>query len=1318
MRIATLTVVALVSLGQHAAAAATTLREPAFGLPHLYADTELELARLNGYEIAKDRLVQSILLARVGRGTLYQAFGSLDPSTLQDDIEARRTAYTSSELNRMFAKWPERERALTLAYCDGVNDAIEEIYAGTAPEPLEVNVLRDFLGLGADLFGNATDVSDRVDPFYRAPGGADPARPLAGYQFTPEMVVAIAILEVRNFGVESFREDRRLAELQALIAKHGVAAGTAIWDDLNFLNDPLAPVTVPDPTTPGYGGPLALRTGSTMLASAASAHPTYDWAGAEAARETRAAERAAFARRIGAWPQIGSYAWVIGGGKTASGWPWLGGFPQTGIQTPSLMHFVENRTGEIAPDRVAAIGMEFSGAGPVVLIGQTDTVAYTSTTAQLRIIDTFFETLILEDADAIRYSDEGTPAPLVRRTEVFRGAGLVADESRDFWRSHSRGGDGGSRPVEDFLGDARGTATGGTATSLTADGPFDDAFVGGYVAIIGGTGAGQIRAITAVPDESTLTTGSAWTTPPDDTSAFVAAEAGNDLVAVAIDSPTWMEETTTGLGFTLLQRAQTVLDIRTAARLMPSTHNFPSADNRPWNGIGTDPGGNGGNIAYYSSGFSRIRQDGTDARLPLDGSGPNPLVVASGTIDSITPTSLTAASGSLTGLDLAQPVINFRYENPTQRGVEYYVTITTGAGARQSRRITGNAGDVVSIEYPWGGAPSGTPAPGDGFEIYAIVAMPEAVNPSERYLGNWNNKAATADEGNNFGRQFRSIFILERLAANDAWTREAQRQLNADLAGLDGDGNVGRFLVPRLRAAVSGVGNGGVAEVDAVLAALEAHQAAPLLGRAFADPVSDTTASGALAFTKQLANALAADIYGDELADAVPVPTGSRALNIVQHAIDTAAATVPGRYQQSFAGTYFERRPSFLCYAVKPTKSETKFTSRDDVRLTDDFGSTSVTVKKPKSLCAPANVDDGGVRGDGTTHYEAYLLKRDSARLQRRGVALIDAFGPITLDTRKVSRVFVPTGIALDADAEAPATPPDSYACYAAKPTKGTPKFAQRTVHVVDGFEDRRYRIVKPVELCLATAIDDGEVQTTSDRYVCYKAKRDKGEPKHVALKARLHLANAFGAERLDTKKEERLCVPATEGGADWRIQIRDTLARLAAGGIPADAPRPEQRYDHPLSALFDELAFPTTPAGNRGTWEQIVEVGPVVNGEFMFPLGQSGHVEGTIAGVTAIDPNVLSLHPIWRDWRFLPMLHVGEDLGSGDVDTDGDGVLDAFERWHFGDLTRPGDDDGDADGLTLTGEAAAGTDPTDADTDDDGLDDGADAVPQDRLLP
>lgn len=63
--------------------------------------------------------------------------------------------------------------------------------------------------------------------------------------------------------------------------------------------------------------------------------------------------------------------------------------------------------------------------------------------------------------------------------------------------------------------------------------------------------------------------------------------------------------------------------------------------------------------------------------------------------------------------------------------------------------------------------------------------------------------------------------------------------------------------------------------------------------------------------------------------------------------------------------------------------------------------------------------------------------------------------------------------------------------------------------------------------------------------------------------------------------------------------------------------------------------------------------------------------------------------------------------------DTDGDGLNDTWEREHFTTLpAQAGTGDPDADGLNNTRELALGTDPNDADTDGDGLDDGEDPAP------
>jgi hypothetical protein len=1090
----------LLFVSSSALAAATTVREPAWGLPHIYADTNLELAHENGYQIAGDRLAQMILISRAGRGTLAQAFGLLDPGFLDTDIETRIAGYTSSEYQSMFEKLPADAQAYLVAYCDGVNDRIDEYFAGAATQlPLEVTVLSGLplANLADDLFGNASNISDQVDPFYKAPGGADPQRPDGGYQFTPEMALAIGVIQVRNFGLNTFEEEDRLVELLNLQATQGAMPGEELFHDYNFLVDPLAPVSVPDPVAPGYGGPLALADTEAQLVADAKTLASMvtslgrwkgkDWKTSADQISERASRREEHLKKWSAWPKLGSYAWAISSDRSATNAPWIGGFPQTGIETPSLMHYVENRSGE----GIAGNGMEFVGA-PYVLIGHTDTVAYTTTTAQLRIIDTFFEQVVAEDNDNVRYNDEGTPAAMSKRSEIIIVGGVPPTPvPKVFWRTHERGGNGGSRSVLDFVADAEGTAESGTITTLVDNtASFGPGLIGGHVLITDGAGAGQIRAISNAAG-TTLTVSTPFTTTPGATSVYVASASGSDITAVAYDSGAWLEESTTAYAFSLFQRATDVGDIREAVRLIPSTHNFLAADNQAFNGTGT--ASSFGNIAYHSSGYSRKRQNGQDKLLPIDGTLANPLVVASGTVDSATGTSITDAAASFG--DFSPDPVNHRYENPGDQGQEFVLAIISGTGGRQSRRIASSAANSVTIEYPFGV----TPAAGDHYEIYEIVGMPEAVNPSEGYLANWNNKASNSDDGDNFGREHRVTFILERLAADSDWTRDDQRQLNKDLGGVDGRGILGRQIVPRIREAVTAEGDGGNVQVEPVLQALEAHNASPDFGRYFNDPVTATTTAGEIAFLNTFINNLAVAIYGDEYAGAIGVPTGARALALVTHAIDSAAGTPAGHYTQEFSGDYF--------------------------------------------------------------------------------------------------------------------------------------------------------------------------------------------------------------------------------GGTPWTQVVRDTFSVLATGGIPADGARPNSTYNHPLSSLNSALSFEPTPQGNRGTWEQIVEAGSTVKGEFMFPLGQSGYMTGTFSlvpslVVTSMDQNISSLQPIWRDWRFLPMLHVAETIegGSETGDADGDGVLDGFEAWYFGDNSVSSKDNADGDDSKLIEEFKAGSDPTDVDTDDDGLIDGFDGRDQDRL--
>ena len=592
-----------------ALAGAQTVREPAYGLPHIFADTDLELARENGREIARDRLAQIILLSRVGPRHALPGVRSARPL---DPRRRHRGAAHGLHLRRARThvrqacpppSAPTCSRTATASTTRSTRST-----AASGPSRSRSTLLRSgLLDLDDDLFGNATNISDQVDPYYRAPGGADPERTAGGFQFTPEMALSIGVLEVRNFGFNTLRggpeargapgadrEARRAGRhrdlARPLLPERPARAGHRARPDDAGLRRP-ARAAREAARAPRRGAPLSRgATGPARSPRARSAPPR--------ARE--------YAARLGAWPKIGSYAWAIGASRSATGNPWIGGFPQTGIQTPSIMHFVENRSRE----SIQAIGMEFAGA-PFVLIGQTDTVAYTTTTAQARVVDTFFEDVVLENADALRYVDEGTPAPLAKRARDLRAA---RGESHTFWRSHERNGNGGSRPVVDFLGDAEGTATAGSSAGALEDvGALFDLGVRRRLRRDrrrDGRGSdprrSRRRRSTALDVADRLhdaarhhlglrrRPGRRARSPPSRSTA-----------------PSGRRSRPRSSASRGSSRPKDVLDVRKAVRLIPSTHNFPAADNRAWNGIGTNLGR--GNIAYCSSGFARHRRRGGEA---------------------------------------------------------------------------------------------------------------------------------------------------------------------------------------------------------------------------------------------------------------------------------------------------------------------------------------------------------------------------------------------------------------------------------------------------------------------------------------------------------------------------------------------------------------------------------------------------------------------------------------------------------------------------------------------------------------------------------
>jgi len=342
-----------------------------FGTPHVFAPTRRALFVAYGWVVAEDRLFQLELNRRAARGRLAELFG---PTALDADRFARVTGYTDAELDAIFASLAPEEREIYSAYREGINRYVTEV---AAVNPLKL-------------------------PFEFHALGAFPE------QWTERDSVAFGAFMVRRFGEIGGDEPRNLALLERLVAMHGAEAGRAIFDDVRWIDDPDAPVTVPDAAFGPRQKPAPARTGrGPFRASDALDEAREIW------------------ESLGVPTKLGSYAWVVSSARSASGAALLYGGPQMGFSAPEVLHEVQ-----LTGAGFHVIGMAFAGA-PAVLIGRNAHVAWTSTTATGDNVDTYEETLC--DAGAgpgTGYVFQDACRPFEARVETIavRGGAPVAQQ--------------------------------------------------------------------------------------------------------------------------------------------------------------------------------------------------------------------------------------------------------------------------------------------------------------------------------------------------------------------------------------------------------------------------------------------------------------------------------------------------------------------------------------------------------------------------------------------------------------------------------------------------------------------------------------------------------------------------------------------------------------------------------------------------------------------------------------------------------------------------------------------------------------------------
>ena len=255
-----------------------------------------------------------------------------------------------------------------------------------------------------------------------------------------------------------------------------------------------------------------------------------------------------------------------------------------------------------------------------------------------------------------------------------------------------------------------------------------------------------------------------------------------------------------------------------------------------------------------------------------------------------------------------------------------------------------------------------------------------------------------------------------------------------------------------------------------------------------------------------------------------------------------------------------------------------KFPKGTHVALADQFESKNFDVIKPLDLCTPADTGQGV--DDAATHLQAFQIKESKktcaagALSNTGGVCTTEAdcggtkkvttfcqntpkhapqthvqvdneLGTLVVDTVKPDRLLVPTAKGLTGPVAAPddaGTSVDRFKCYTVKVSPGTPKFATIAgVALQDQFitgTPKLFDLKKPTRLCTPVQEDAHQIKNADAHLMCYQAVPSKHQPKHVAVTS-IFVDNEFGPERIDTIKEDELCVPSTKtvGGPSARTR-------------------------------------------------------------------------------------------------------------------------------------------------------------------------------------
>ena len=342
------------------------------GVPHIFADQELDAYRALGWVHARDRLFQMELTQRATAGTLAELVGAR--ALPLDRISRQRGLAAAAD-----AKWAAMPadapaRVMITAYMEGVNDWVRGAHAEDLPVEYKL------LGAKPRLF-----------------------EPRDTYYLLMQMALTLSFQD----------EELRRGAIEAMI---GPEAADALFPVNAPIQEPIQPV--PGRIAPRYAGSAfpapRLATGKAVAEASRYLDAARQVAGV-IPDEPRAGDPL-----TGVRPEltrgeavVGSNNWAVAPQRSASGHALLSGDPHLGLTLPSIWYEVH----------IVAGGLDLYGVSlplsPIVPIGFNRDVAWTATNTGADVMDFYAETV--DDSVApTRYRLDGEWRPLTLRVEEYR----------------------------------------------------------------------------------------------------------------------------------------------------------------------------------------------------------------------------------------------------------------------------------------------------------------------------------------------------------------------------------------------------------------------------------------------------------------------------------------------------------------------------------------------------------------------------------------------------------------------------------------------------------------------------------------------------------------------------------------------------------------------------------------------------------------------------------------------------------------------------------------------------------------------------------